>query len=74
MSIFRISRPDDDPVVDADSLGGVEKIIWSGKPGRYHVDEIGADALASGHTSRRWGVGIKRDDGTVTIEPDRWGA
>jgi hypothetical protein len=26
----------------------------------------------SGHTSRRWGVGIKRADGSVAIEPDPW--
>jgi hypothetical protein len=74
MSIFRISRPDDDQVVDVDSLGGVEKIIGPGAPGRHHVDEISADPLPSGHTSRRWGVGIKRADGRVVIEPDPWDA
>ena len=25
----------------------------------YYVDEFSADPLSSGHTSRRWGVGIK---------------
>jgi hypothetical protein len=74
MSIFSISRPDDAQVVDVDSLGGVEKIIGSGKPGRYHVDEISTDPLPSGHTSQRWGDGIKRADGTVVIEPDPWDA
>jgi hypothetical protein len=66
MSILRISRPDDDQIVN--SLGGVEKIIGSSMPGRYHVDEISADPLPSGHKSRRWGVEIKRDDRTVVIE------
>jgi hypothetical protein len=72
MSIFRISRPDDGQVVDVDSLDGVEATIASGKPGRYHVDEFSRDQLPSGHTSRRWGTGIKRDDGTIAIEPDPW--
>jgi hypothetical protein len=36
------------------------------------VDVIFADPLPSGHTSRRWGVGIKRHDWTVVIEPDPW--
>jgi hypothetical protein len=74
MSIFRISRPYDDRVVDVDFFGGVEKIIGSSSPGRYHVDEISADQLPSGHGSRRWGVGIKRADGTVVIELDPWDA
>jgi hypothetical protein len=29
-----------------------------------------AEPLPSGHTSRWWGVGIKRPDGSVAIEPD----
>jgi hypothetical protein len=70
MSIFRISRPDDDQVVDVDSLDAAEGTIAFGKPGRRHVDEIGSEPLPSVHTSRRWGIGIKRDDGTVVIEPD----
>ena len=28
--------------------------------------------MPSGHTSGRWGIGIKRADGTVAIEPDPW--
>jgi hypothetical protein len=46
--------------------------VRAAKAGRYHVDEISADPLPSGHTSRRRGVGIKRDDGTIAIEPDPW--
>jgi hypothetical protein len=34
------------------------------------VDQISADPLPSGHTSRRWGVGIKSRDGSVVIERD----
>jgi hypothetical protein len=72
MSIFRISRSDDDQVVDVDSLARVDNIIGSGKPGRYHVDEISADPMPSGHTSGRWGVGMKHRDGTVGLDPDPW--
>jgi hypothetical protein len=39
---------------------------------RYHVDQSSAEPLPSGHTSRRWGVGIKRPDGAVTLDPDPW--
>jgi len=48
MSIFRISRPDDDQVADVDSIDDAAKIIGSGKTGRYHVDEISAEPLPSG--------------------------
>jgi hypothetical protein len=72
MSIFRISRSDDDQVADVDSVEEVQRTIGSGKPGRYHVDEISADPLPSRHMSRRWGVAIKRADGTITIEPGPW--
>jgi len=71
-SLYRISRSDDDLVVDADSIDAVQGIIGAGTPGRYHVDQISRDQLPSGHTSRRWGVGIKRADGTVVVEPDPW--
>jgi hypothetical protein len=45
-------------------------VIRAVKPGRYSVDEISGDPLPAGHTSRRWGVAIKRADATVVIEPD----
>jgi hypothetical protein len=35
-----------------------------------HVDPFATRPLPSGHTSRRWGIGIKRHDGTVPIEPE----
>jgi hypothetical protein len=72
MAIFGISRPDDDRVVDVDSVEQVQRTISSGKPGRYYIDEISADPLPSGHASRRWGVAIKHRDGTVSLDPDPW--
>ena len=72
--MYRISRNGQEPIVDVDQVEAIEPVIRSSEPGRYHVDEISADPLPSGHTSRRWGVGIKRADGTVVIEPDPWDA
>jgi hypothetical protein len=71
-SIYRISRPGSDQVTDVGSVEAVEGAIRAGKSGRYHIDEIGSDSLPSGHTSRRWGVGIKRHDGSVSLDPDPW--
>jgi hypothetical protein len=34
--------------------------------------EISSDPLPSGHTSRLWGVGIKRPGDAVTLDPDPW--
>ena len=47
-------------IIDVDQVEAIEPAIRSSEPGRYHVDEISADPMPSGHTSRRWGVGIKR--------------
>jgi hypothetical protein len=70
---FRISKgPDVGEILDS-----VEALAASARdhgPGRYHVDEISTDPLPSGHTSRRWGFGIKRAAGSVELEPDPWDA
>jgi hypothetical protein len=60
--IYRVSRSSQEPITDVDSVEAVDAVVRAGGPGRYHVDEISADPLPSGHTSRRWGVGIKRAD------------
>jgi hypothetical protein len=69
--MFRISRRDGD-VTDGPFVEQVEPAIRSSPTGRYHIDEISADTLPSSHTSRRWGVGIMRDVGSVMIEPYPW--
>jgi hypothetical protein len=67
-SIPRISRPGREPITDVDSVEAVEGVIRDGGPGCYHVDEISAEPLPSGHTSRRWGTAIKRPNSpTVSI-------
>jgi hypothetical protein len=73
-SIYRISQPGREPVVDVSSVEAIEGAIRDGVPGCYHVDEISSDQLPSGHTSRRWGTVIKRPDGKVAIDPDPWEA
>jgi hypothetical protein len=56
--IRRVNGADDEPIETADSSEGVNRILEGLGLGRYHVDEISAEPLRSGHTSRRWGVGI----------------
>ena len=68
--MFRVSQ--DDLIGDADTIEAAKEIVRVQRPGRYHVDEISADPFPSGHTSHRWGVAIKRPDGSVELEPDPW--
>jgi hypothetical protein len=61
-----------DHVVDVAQADEIEPAIRAAEPGRYYADQIERDPLPSGHTSRRWGVAIKRQDGSVVLEPDPW--
>jgi hypothetical protein len=70
--ILRVNDLNGEPIRTADSQEGIKRVIKDLGKGRYHVDEISSDALPSGHTSRRWGVGIKRPDGVVTLDSDPW--
>jgi hypothetical protein len=69
--MFRISRFGSDEITDVAQVDEIEPAIRSSKPVRYLVDEICADPVPSGHTSPRWGVAIKRQDGSVVIERRR---
>jgi len=68
--MYRISRNGQEPIIDVDQVEAIEPAIRSSEPGRYLVDQISADPLASAHTSRRWGIGTKRHDVIVALEPD----
>jgi len=68
--MFRVSRGETG--FDADSLDQSREYLGRQKPCRYHVDEISADPLPSGHKSRQWGVAISRPDGSVELEPHPW--
>jgi hypothetical protein len=72
--MYRISPNGQEPNFDVDQAEAIEPAIRSSKPGRYHVDEISADPLPSGHTSRRWGIGIKRVERSIALESDQWHA
>jgi hypothetical protein len=72
LTVYRVTQPGDDQAVDVDAIGAIEGVVRAGKPGRYPIDQIDRDPLPSGHTSRRWGVGINDADGTAAIEPDPW--
>jgi hypothetical protein len=57
--MYRISHNGQEPIVDVDQVEAIEPATSSSEAGRYHTDQISRDALPSGHTSRRWGIGIK---------------
>jgi hypothetical protein len=70
--MYRISRNGHEPIVDVYHVEAIEPTIRSSEPGIFHVAEIRSDPLPSGHTSRRWGVGIKLRDGTMeSTEPGK---
>jgi hypothetical protein len=46
--MYRISRNGQGSIIDVDQVEAIEPAILSSEPGRYHVDEISADPLASG--------------------------
>jgi hypothetical protein len=65
--VYRISKgPDVGGSVD--SVEAIEDFARRHGPGKYHVDEVGSDPLASGHTSRKWGTVIVTPDGTVIVD------
>jgi hypothetical protein len=68
MSVFRIVNHEGEMLADADSLDGVTEALRNAPPGRYHIDEISAKPLPSGHTARRWGRAIRQDDGRVILD------
>jgi hypothetical protein len=49
-----------------------EPAVCASEAGRYDVYQIDRDPLPSGHTSRRSGVAIKRQYGSVVVERDPW--
>jgi hypothetical protein len=72
--MLRVNDPQRDPVGAASDVKGLRHLAESLGPGRYHVDQIAADPLPSGHTSRRWGSAIKHPEGRVELDPDPWPA
>jgi hypothetical protein len=65
--ILRVNDSDGEPIGTALSIHSLEWFFESVRPGRYHIEEISHDPLPSGHTSRRWGIAVKRNDSSVSI-------
>ncbi len=68
--MYRISPEEQESIIEVATVEASELTIRLMKPGRYNVDELSADPLPNGDTSKRWGVVIKRSDGTLAIEVD----
>jgi hypothetical protein len=69
--MYRISKGLDHGV-DLAQVDEIKPAVNASEPGRYQADQIKRDPLPSGHTSRRCGVAIKKQDGPVVIEADPW--
>ena len=70
--ILRVNNPDGEPIGSAESIPGLARLVEDVSPGRYHIDELSHGPLPSGHTSRRWGIAVKRSDSSVSIARDIW--
>jgi hypothetical protein len=70
-AMFRV-RHRGEGIDDADTIQCARGIVRSQSPGRYDVDEIRAEPLPSGHTSRQWDRLILHPDGRVELEPRPW--
>jgi hypothetical protein len=70
--MFRLSQNADGAIVDVTTFQQLLVALLDGKRGRFRIDEITCDSAPFGRTSRRWGVGIKRADGSIAIERDPW--
>jgi hypothetical protein len=68
--VWHISRNGQEPIVNVDDIEQIEAEILALPPGRWHIDELPAKPFPSGHTARRWGVGIKYADGSVVPWPE----
>ena len=63
---------DDDIVASASRPEAVAKILKGAWPGRYVIEEssMAGETLRSGYTCQRWGIAIRKDDGSVVLEPE----
>jgi hypothetical protein len=66
--MYRISRMDHGDVIDVERVEQIEPTIQSSEPGPYHVFQICTTSLPYRQIARRWGIGIKRPDGSVVLE------
>jgi hypothetical protein len=57
--MYRVSQRGEG-IDDAEKVEGARQVVRGQPPGRYDVDEIRADPLRSGNSSRLWGRMIRR--------------
>jgi hypothetical protein len=69
--MFRVSHKGEG-IDAAESIDGAREIVRRRAPGRSDVDEIRAEPIPPGHTSRSWGRMIRHSDGRVEEEPWLW--
>jgi hypothetical protein len=70
--ILRLNDSDGDPIGTALSIHSLTRLFENFLPGRDRIDEISHDPFPSGHTSRRWGIAVKRNDLSVSIARQVW--
>jgi hypothetical protein len=70
-SVLRIIKGDD-IIASVGTSEDVTKALSGARPGRYVTEEssMAGELLPSGYSCQRWGVAIRQDDGTVTLEPE----
>jgi hypothetical protein len=66
--MYRISGSAGGEPIIVNALKSIAIALGAIKPGRYDIDEIVDDSLATGMMLRRWGIGIKWTDGSFEIE------
>ncbi len=67
--MFRIISPDGVHLALSETVQGVVEVVRNGRPGRYNIDETGANLLTSGQASRNWGAVIRFPSGDIAIHP-----
>jgi hypothetical protein len=68
-TMFRIISPDGVYLALSETVQGMVEIVRHGRPGRYHIDETGANLPTPGQSSRNWGAVIRFPNGDIAIHP-----
>jgi hypothetical protein len=69
---YRLVDSQGELLISGDTIEYLKCFLGDLEPGRYTVDEISAEPGSTGHTSRRWGVLFRLQDGMILTEPDPW--
>jgi hypothetical protein len=70
-SVLQIIKGDD-IIANVGTIEEVTAALSDAEPARYIVEEssMAGELLPSGYTCQRWGVAIRRANGTVVLEPE----